>query len=240
MAPAPAASPASAWLDIPALGADLFDPVALSVVLIGTALATIARVGAKDMALAIRSGLAVTRTGFDADTNRMAIARWARAIRKSGLLGADEAMPSDADLARAITALVRTGSIKALRAAHEDACARHLRYRGRAVRVFEQAGDLAPVFGLVGTLFSMTQLAPAIGADANAITLGAIATAVLSSIYGVLVAHFFCFPMAQAVARQSQREEQAREKLVEWLIVEIADSVPGGAPARLTPLSQVA
>ena len=222
----------------------LFDPVALGIVLLGTLVATLARSGWRDMTLAIRSALTLAGNGFDEEANRAAFARWARAIRLRGVLGAEERLPPDKDLARGLTALVRTGSIKALRGAHDDACARHLRERGRVVRVFEQAGELAPVFGLVGTLFSLTQLAPGVGTEAagsaSAVTLAAIATAVLSSIYGVLAAHFLFLPLAHAVARRAQTEEEQREALVEWLAHEIEDAMPGQSPSRVARLAPIA
>jgi len=218
----------------------LYDASALAIVVAGTLFATLARAGLSDTRIAIASGLALAQKGYDEDANRTAFARWAHAIRERGVLGAEKPMPKDADLARALTALVRTGSIKALRGAHEDSRARHMRESGRAVRVFEQAGELAPVFGLVGTLFSMTQLAPGASVEASALTLGAIATAVLSSLYGVMAAHFIFLPLGHAIARRAQREEDAREDLIEWLADEIAEAVPGGSPARIARLTKVA
>jgi chemotaxis protein MotA len=135
--------------------------------------------------------------------------------------------------------LLRTGSIKALHGAHDDALLQHERERGRAVRVFELAGDLAPVFGLVGTLFSLTQLAPELGVDAQDATMSALATAVLSSLYGVLAAHFLFLPLANALTRRSLREDEARVSMIEWLAKDIADTVPDGRAPRLCAVSSV-
>lgn len=245
MSPAPASTPGILGFDLSLFNAAFWDAGALFIVLTGTVMATLARVGAKDMILALRSAAMLTRAGFDENANRTAFARWARAIRKRGVLGAESAMPPDPDLGLSLLALVRTGSINALHAAHEDACAAKLEACGRAVRVFEQAGELAPVFGLVGTLFSMTQLTPGTGAEANALTLGAIATAVLSSLYGVLAAHFLFLPLAHAIARRAQAEEEAREALIQWLATEIANPTPGEGRlipscARVTPIKTAA
>ncbi|MEM7701638.1 MAG: MotA/TolQ/ExbB proton channel family protein [Pseudomonadota bacterium] len=226
--------------ELTAMSSNLFDPVALGLVLTGTLLATVARSGVRDTGLAIRSAINLTRPRFDKDANRTAIARWARAVRQRGTLGAEERMPPDEDLTQALIALVRTGSLKAMHSAHEETSARRLSNQGQAARVFEQAGELAPVFGLVGTLFSMTQLAPTVGADANAATLGAIATAVLSSLYGVLTAHFGCLPVAHAIARRAQEEHEARNDLVNWLANEVADAMLGGSAKRVAQLQSVA
>lgn len=231
----------------PIYGASLFDPTALMIVLAGTLVATFARAGVCDARLAIGAALALMRKGVDEDANRKAFARWAHSIRQRGVLGADSALPPDADLARALKALVRSGSIAAFRRAHEDAGADKLRERARAVRVFEQAGELAPVFGLVGTLFSMTQVAPAVapGAEASALSLGVIAGAVLSTLYGVLCAHFVFLPLAHAIARRAEREETLREELATWLANEIEGgsprgAAPGGGAPRVTNIKRAA
>lgn len=240
MRPAPVPSPETSWIKVDGIHSAFFDPSALLIVLAGTILATVIRVGGQDVAVAVRLASGLFRARFDEDANRTAVARWARAIRERGVLGAESPMPPDADLARAIKALVRNGSIQALRGAHAESSSHKLRDGSRAMRVFEQAGDLAPVFGLVGTLFSMTQLAPAGGADATSLSLAAIATAVLSTLYGVLAAHFLFMPLAQAVARRSQREDEARDALVGWLVDEIASVVPQASSSRVTPLHKVA
>lgn len=237
MRPAPLSPPDVSTDTISAI---LFDPIALGIVILGTVLATVIRVGGEDVAVALKQASLLFRARFDLDTNRTALARWAREILKRGVLGAESPMPPDADLARAIKALVRNGSVHALRAAHAETSAHKLRDSRRAMRVFEQAGDLAPVFGLVGTLFSMTELAPGGGADATSVSLAAIATAVLSSLYGVLTAHFLFLPLAEAVARRSQREDEARDALIGWLVGEIAGVVPVSLGSRVTPLHEVA
>ena len=149
-------SAAGLSIDPSRVSASLMDPSALAIVLAGTVIATFARSGSQDMGLAFQSLVTLAKAGVDENANRKALARGARAIRQRGVLGAESAMPPDADLANAIKALLRTGSFKALRDTHAAASAENLRKRGRAVRVFEQAGDLARVCGLVGTFFSMS------------------------------------------------------------------------------------
>lgn len=232
----PAASPlADASLSTPgAVGASLFDPVALGIVLFGTLVATIARAGWSDLGLALRAASDLARAPFDADANRTALARWARSLRERGPLGADEPLPPDPVIARALTAMVRSGSLAALHAVHDKARAAQTGKSQRAVRVFEQAGDLAPVFGLVGTLVALTQIAPDAAGQADSAALGAIATAVLSSLYGVLTAHFVFLPFAHAIARRAGREEEARADLIHWLSSEAADTLPARV-AKLKP-----
>ncbi len=204
----------------------LFDPAALAIVLAGTVLATLARTGLRDARAAIRAALNLASRDFDDADNRASLARTVSAVRRHGLLAADVTAPPDPALASALDALVRSGSTGAMQAAQDAARAQRTSDRTRAALVFEQAGELAPAFGLVGTLFSMTQLAPVAGGDASAATFGAIATAVLSSLYGVLGAHLVCLPLAQAIMRRGERAEAARDVLIEWLCQEISGALP--------------
>ncbi len=206
--------------------ASLFDPSALVIVLAGTALATLMRAGWRKAAAAMWAVLCLARRDFDSDANRAALARTLGAVRRHGMLGAEVTIPPDPALASALDTLIRTGSTGAMHAAHAAAREARTIACARAATVFEQAGELAPAFGLVGTLYSMTQLAPVAGADAGAATFGAIATAVLSTLYGVLAAHLVCLPLAEAIVRKGERAEQAHDALMEWLGTEVAGALP--------------
>jgi len=221
---------------VPETLAQLFDPGALAIVLAGTLIATTARCGWRDLSIAARAVTQLGRSEFDKDANRAALAKTVAAIQRAGLLGADAPSPPDRALAAQIDALLRSGSFDALHAIRRADRAAREGNRASAIRVFEYAGELAPVFGLVGTLFAITQLAPAASADPTEATLAAVATAVLSSLYGVLTAHFLCIPTARAIERKGEREEAARAQLIEWLETE-AMAAPGG---RITRLRDVA
>lgn len=196
--------------------AQMIDPGALTIVLSGTLIATAARCGWQDMRQATSAIGILAQGSFDEDSNRVALAQTVHEIGAHGPLGSEAALPPDPSLAKVVEAYLRHSSLEAMQNARRaERTARELA-RVSAVRTFEYAGELAPVFGLVGTLFAITQLAPASG-DVVQSTMAAIATAVLSTLYGVLTAHMLCFPLARAIERQGEREEQARENLIEWL-----------------------
>ncbi|MEO0464072.1 MAG: MotA/TolQ/ExbB proton channel family protein [Pseudomonadota bacterium] len=215
------------------LAPSLFDPEALAIVLAGTLLATVARAGLRDCLLAGRSALELIRRGFDEDANRTALARLAGVAKRKGLRAMDGPMPPDPALANAVDQLMRTASLDALRDNFEQAQAEQTTRAMRAAHVFEMAGEAAPIFGLVGTLFAMTEIAPmGGGGDASATTFAAIATAVISSLYGVLAAHMICLPVSGAITRRGERDGQARAALVAWLANEVS--------VRRRPLERVA
>jgi chemotaxis protein MotA len=90
---------------------------------------------------------------------------------------------------------------------------------------------LAPVFGLAGTLVSLTEL-PADGID-RAAYMGAISMAVLSTLYGVLLANFIFAPLSRLVERAATKEERERQKIVDWLAQQVAPTLRKGRPVAV-------
>jgi len=208
-------------MDVPSEWPALLDPGALAIVLAGTALATAARCGWRDLSAALAALFGLGKSGFDEPANRVAIARTLRAIEADGRRAADVPLPPDPSLALLVDTFCRTGSIDALHSARwAERAAREVE-RARLVRTFEYAGELAPVFGLVGTLYAITRLSETLAGSPVETIMGSIATAVLSSLYGVLTAHLVCVPVARVIERRGLREEKAREALVEWLAAHI-------------------
>ena len=214
--------------------ATLIDPGALVIVLAGTLLATTARSGWRTPFAALRMAGQLASPGFDSGPNRAALARAATAIHQRGTLCAETAIPPDPAIARLVEAVVASGTTGSLgTVARADRSEREMA-RFSAQRVFEHAGEVAPVFGLVGTLFAFTQLVPDTTASASAATMAAVSTAVLSSLYGVLSAHLAWFPLAQAIARRGDAEEEARAALAAWFAEEL-DGSHAHSPLTLRP-----
>ena len=62
---------------------------------------------------------------------------------------------------------------------------------------------------------------PQAGATSTETTLAAVATAVLSTLYGALTAHLVCIPIGRAIDRKGEREDIEREELFELLFEEL-------------------
>jgi chemotaxis protein MotA len=99
-----------------------------------------------------------------------------------------------------------------------------------AVRTLAQAAELGPVFGMVGTLVSLSSL-PAQGLDAGALN-GAISMAVVTTLYGLLLANLLLAPLARMVERHAQAEEVARTDVIDWLTSQLEPALP----PRVQPL----
>lgn len=200
----------------------LFDPGALTIVVAGTVLACVARCGWRDFGAALSEAGRLLRADFDEEANRRALALAITAIRRDGSHRADPALPPDRALGLMLETYLRHGSLDALHRTRRAERALDEARRVSAAQVFVWAGELAPVFGLIGTLYAFTNLAPPAGTDAIAATMTAIATAVLSTLYGALLAHLGCYPLAGAIERRGLAREHSREALAEWFTEQIA------------------
>ncbi len=204
----------------------LLDPASAAIVIGGTVLATFLRSGWRDCRL---TGRALARLAggerFDADALRAELAVQIREIRQDGLVRAHPHVFGDREFDDATGALIETRSIEALLARHAQHKARRQRVDGAASRTLAQAAELAPVFGLAGTLISLSQL-PVDGIAKGAFS-GAISMAVLTTLYGLLLANLVLAPLARAIERAVAREEDERQKLFDWLADQVAPALPG-------------
>lgn len=206
------------------------DGEALLIVVAGTLLASLARCGFRNLCATVHASFALSRRGFDEGSNRAALARILRSIEHSGPLAAEGPLPPDPEMARLLESYLRTGSPSAMfrmRATQQKV--REARMN-EAVKVLVVAAELAPMFGLVGTLYSITDLAPTGAIDAIDTTMGAIATAVTSTLYGVLLAHLVCLPIAAMIERREKLEARLRDGQLQWFAGQLPGPVVAAAP----------
>lgn len=211
--------------------ATLFDPAAAAIVVGGTALATFLRCGTDNCRLAATALAQAGRKHFDAERAKAELAVQVQEIRQDGLLRAQPHHFGDSEFDEATDALIGRRSVAALLAAHESHKARRIAASSRAASTLAQASELAPVFGLAGTLISLSQL-PADGIARGAYA-GAIGMAVLTTLYGLLLANLVLAPLARAVERAAAAEESERQKIVDWLAGQVAPAMPQRRPAAL-------
>ena len=216
--------------------ANLFNLEAALIVCGGTTVATALRCGRADLAATGIALAGIGRRHFDADQVRAELAGQLREIEKDGLMRAKPRHFSDPDFDEANGAMLSARSVSGLLTVHERHKARRQAVQMSAVRTLALASELAPVFGLAGTLISLSQL-PADGLAKGAFA-GAIALAVLTTLYGLLMANLVLAPLARLVARAAQREEAERQSVVDWLSDQVARAAPPKRPAATTVASR--
>ena len=195
--------------------ASFTDATSAFIVLGGTLVATVLRCGLGDCAQVMRALAATLHPRFDAGQVRSRLAVQIQDIQRNGLLCAQLRRLGDLEFDQATDALIGQRSLGALLAAHDAQKAlRQARAEG-AMGVLVLAAELAPVFGLAGTLISLGKL-PRDGLDHGSY-MAAIAMAVHATLYGLIAANLVLAPLAALVERQARREEAERQTLVDWL-----------------------
>jgi chemotaxis protein MotA len=165
---------------------------------------------------AIRRLPAVIRKGFRSDEPNPAelieqIVALAYAARRDGLLALDPKLDEiDNRFVRLGVQLAIDGTRPEslediLRADMEAMALRHK--EGRAM--FEQMGRFAPAFGLIGTLLGLVIM---LGNVSDPSTIGSgMAVALVTTVYGAVLANGSLLPKAEKLAQLSKRELIARE-----------------------------
>lgn len=202
----------------------LIDGPSAMIVLGGTLLATWLRAGNRDCARTLGRLTQLGRARFDAEGTRAELSRQVQEIRRDGLLRASVHHYDDEEFEDATGAMLGARSVGALLERHEAHKTRRLASSERAVRTLAQAAELAPVFGLAGTLVSLSQL-PADGLARGAFA-GAIAMAVVTTLYGLLLANLVLAPLARMVERAAQAEEAERQLVIDWLAGQVGEAAP--------------
>jgi chemotaxis protein MotA len=209
----------------------LIDPASAAIVLGGTLVATFLRSGVTDCRVAIGAVLALFRPRFRADWARAQLATHVQAIRRDGLIRAETHHIGDAEFDAACDGLAQSHSLAALRDVHQHHRERRQDRSARAVDTFAQAAELAPVFGLAGTLVSLSQLS---STEAGQLDFtAAIGMAVLTTLYGLLLGNIILAPLARLVERAATAAEHERQDVVDWLETQIAPAVPKLHESRL-------
>ena len=82
--------------------------------------------------------------------------------------------------------------------------------------VFRGMGSSAPAFGMIGTLIGLVQMLASMS-DPSSIG-PAMAIALLTTLYGAIVANLVCLPIADKLALRSQQEQENRQIIREGAI----------------------
>lgn len=207
----------------------LIDVPSALIVMGGTVAATVLRCGPRECAITVREIAQLWGKPFAAGEARAELARQVQDIRRDGLLRAEPHSTGDSGLDEVTNVLIHHRSIGALVAAHEKQRARRAAMSDTAVRLFAQAAELAPVFGMVGTLISLNRLPQGL---ANGDYSGAIGMAVLTTLYGLLAANLIFAPIARVIERAAEVEASARQDIVDWLAAQLSDAAPALGPVE--------
>ena len=86
---------------------------------------------------------------------------------------------------------------------------RHEQYR----KIIDDVGELCPAFGMIGTLIGLVQMLANMS-DPSSIG-PAMAVALLTTLYGALIANLICLPIADKLYLRSQQEQITKRIILE-------------------------
>lgn len=208
-------------------GVSLIDPASAALVVGGTCLASGLAVGWAHLRAAFRQAMDLALVQpCDEAANRAALARLICVIHRRGLFAADAPLPPDPALADAMSAYLRRGDMAALHKVTRVQRKAVLAQQRSAASAWQHMAELAPLAGLASTLYAIAGLPPGEGETLAAATATALARAVVSTLYGLLLAHLICLPLAAAITRRAVAEQAARARLLAWFDAQLPTAGP--------------
>jgi chemotaxis protein MotA len=189
----------------------LFDATALAVVLGGTVLATLLRSPLADVGRAVAALTVLPRRRLDAAPLLAQIAALGRIARRHGVIALDRTVIADPDVAAAIAALVDGHGAADVAALLSHARRARIERHCAAAEVWAGMAEVAPAMGMVGTLIGLARLFATM-TDPTAIG-GAMAVALMATLYGALLANLVAQPIATRLRARSRAEAFERTRL---------------------------
>ncbi len=187
-------------------GAIFLDPVAILLVFGGSfAIAAVRSTGC-DLARAMGSlkPLLLTRVDAEAQAARVAVNRIAERTARSGLATADRTPVVETFLIRATVQLSDLPDPQAFARWGEAELAARAERHAAVHAVWRAAADAAPAMGMIGTVIGLIRMFSAMD-DPAKIGPG-MALALLTTLYGVIVANCVAGPIAARLERLSRAE----------------------------------
>ena len=144
------------------------------------------------------------------------IAELADIVRRNGPLGLEEVELADPTLAKGVQYVTDGYEAAFIRDAMERERDLFLERLEEGQRVFKALGDSAPAFGMIGTLVGLVQLLSNMD-DPSAIG-PAMATALLTTLYGALIANVICMPIADKLGSKFKTEELNQSLIIDGVM----------------------
>ncbi len=181
-------------------------------------------------------GIAMKTIFFKLSTPQIEMQRmvqYAKIARKEGLLALESKIVDikDAFLAKSIQLLVDGTDADNLRIIL-DREIENVRYRHAIGKgMLESMGTVAPAFGMMGTLIGLVLMLRELD-DPSKIGIG-MATALITTFYGVLLANLVCLPMGGKLELRSKEEILLKELMVEGIVARQSGDNPNIVEEKL-------
>ncbi|MBR1221432.1 MotA/TolQ/ExbB proton channel family protein [Bradyrhizobium sp. U87765 SZCCT0131] len=149
------------------------------------------------------------------------LASLAEIARKQGPVGLEKVEIDDPFLAKGIRYVADGYDVDFIRDNLERDRDNFVAHLDEGQKIYRAIGDCAPAFGMVGTIIGMVQMFANMSDPAK---LGPfMATALLATLYGAVVANIFCLPIADKLQLKLHDEDTNRTLIIDGILM-IRDS----------------
>ncbi len=157
----------------------------------------------------------------------------ATVVRKDGILALEQRLEeiSDKFLKRGIELVIAGTSREEIVAVLETEISYLEQRHQLGKKIVDGVAAAAPAFGMIGTLIGLVQMLRALD-DPSKIGIG-MATALLTTLYGALIANMICIPLAGKLETRAQEETLIRELMVAGLSGLVDGQTPRNLEERL-------
>jgi chemotaxis protein MotA len=166
-------------------------------------------------ALAIGGKVACTHSKVEARDLIEEIAGYADLVRKQGALGLENAEASIRPLAKGLQMIADGFEPAIIREYLEKDRDQYLDSLDEGRRVFKALADSAPAFGMIGTLVGLVQMLANMS-DPKSIG-PAMAVALLTTLYGALIANVLCIPVYEKLDAKAKNEDIAFSLVIDGI-----------------------
>ncbi len=144
------------------------------------------------------------------------IVNLANIARKNGLIVLEQQPIDDPFLKKAIMYCVDGHEAEFIQEVLEKEVSLTVERHELGQRVYKGMGDAAPAFGMIGTLVGLVQMLATMDDPAS---IGpSMAVALLTTLYGAILANLFFLPIADKLALRSEEEERNRKLIVQGVL----------------------
>jgi len=194
------------------------DIPSILIVVVGGMAATLIRFPLTGIGGAVVTGgkIAFTHKKVDPRETIEKLAELSDIVRKSGPLGLEGAQVDDQQMAKGIQYIADGYEAAFINEAMEKDRDLYLTRLEEGQRVFKSLGDAAPAFGMIGTLVGLVQMLASM--DDPAAIGPAMAIALLTTLYGALVANLVCLPIADKLSAKVSVEDLNQTLIIDGIM----------------------
>ena len=161
------------------------------------------------------------------------LGEFAATVRRDGLLALENRLEEvhDRFLKRGLEMVIGGTSAEDLQRVLETEVSYIEERHKTGKKIVDAMGAAAPAFGMIGTLIGLVQMLRSLD-DPSKIG-GGMAVALLTTLYGAIVANLFCIPLAGKLEVRSKDEIMVRELMVVGLVSLVEGQTPRVVQERL-------